>query len=731
MKFLNIDGLKYFLSKLEESFASKSDFDYVVKVNDDNKGNVINARQVMNNQTTGISNNYDLILGEQSYSKDGESVPDSYIKIDSTKSNSSVSTRDKLGDILVNSAHSINLEALGHINIKTRYNITFTGWSLFYNHIGLFNTTDSDSICLSIWPSEFKFLGSTKRDAEIESLIKAEDGTNTVEPAELSVKLVHFNDNTSSFSVTKNKIKAWSDTMQMEKGKNIKFKTSSSNTMRLTEGEGFKVFANMYAEPDHATDIAEYSDEEKTILSSNTVQKNILDLNKKIYDIVGSGAIDTVSYGIEWTEGTANSSLTRVGNMSYHKTLPIQSKIRGCVHQHGKIQYYLDPNDWSKKADGSASRLDGYDGEVGLEIPKFYIWSYTNDGTCGVRISKNKLVPDAKEAGGYILAPWCASLLREVPENMGYLSTLPKNSFVCIRNGNTYCRGGNNDTTYDTYYTNGTDIYRSLLNKPATSIDRATARTYATNAGNLLLGYHEYKDLVWLYYIEYANFDCQTDYNATPTAEGYKQGGLGAGCTTFDWDDWYDYNRNNPLIPNGELCEQFGNNTGFGGIKVTSLSYEEDEDPITQTGTNLKCAYYRGIQNFFGDCLQNLDRIITTYNSETQKRDVYVTDDVNFADNTSKMTKIFSIPATSGWINTLYVGNGAELLPDQIDNATSSKSPVKDYFYSDNDNTPRSFMVGGSADLGGVAGLACSTPYPGLDTAYSPFAFRTITKIKE
>lgn len=265
--------------------VDKSDFDYVVKVNDDNKGNVINARQVMNNQTTGISNNYDLILGEQSYSKDGESVPDSYIKIDSTKSNSSVSTRDKLGDILVNSAHSINLEALGHINIKTRSNITFTGWSLFYNHIGLFNTTDSDSICLSIWPSEFKFLGSTKRDAEIESLIKAEDGTNVVEPAELSVKLVHFNDDTSSFSVTKNKIKAWSDTMQMEKGKNIKFKTSSSNTMRLTEGEGFKVFANMYAEPDHATDIAEYSDEEKAILSSDTIQKIILDLRKRILEL--------------------------------------------------------------------------------------------------------------------------------------------------------------------------------------------------------------------------------------------------------------------------------------------------------------------------------------------------------------------------------------------------------------------------------------------------------------
>lgn len=728
MKFLNIDGLKYFLSKLEESFASKSDFDYVVKVNDDNKGNVINARQVVNNQTTGVSDDYDLVLGAAQTSKD------SYIKIDSIRTIID-QTMNKDGNISIYSPNSINIVCKNTLNLQPYTKTDATRSPLYCSD--LYATSFHVSSHLPngdvIFQSNSTSFGVQRAD-ESKKYIWVDFAEPSLSKIE-SVKILKDRTDTryrnGAMYIEQEKIRALNDNLVMTMDDTIKFKTSSSNTMRLTEGEGFKVFANMYAEPDHATDIADYSDEEKTILSSNTVQKNILDLNKKIYDIVGSGAIDTVSYGIEWTEGTANSSLTRVGNMSYHKTLPIQSKIRGCVHQHGKIQYYLDPNDWSKKADGSASRLDGYDGEVGLEIPKFYIWSYTNDGTCGVRISKNKLVPDAKEAGGYILAPWCASLLREVPENMGYLSTLPKNSFVCIRNGNTYCRGGNNDTTYDTYYTNGTDIYRSLLNKPATSIDRATARTYATNAGNLLLGYHEYKDLVWLYYIEYANFDCQTDYNATPTAEGYKQGGLGAGCTTFDWDDWYDYNRNNPLIPNGELCEQFGNNTGFGGIKVTSLSYEEDEDPITQTGTNLKCAYYRGIQNFFGDCLQNLDRIITTYNSETQKRDVYVTDDVNFADNTSKMTKIFSIPATSGWINTLYVGNGAELLPDQIDNATSSKSPVKDYFYSDNDNTPRSFMVGGSADLEGVAGLACSTPYPGLDTAYSPFAFRTITKIKE
>lgn len=723
MKFLNINGLTYFLSKLDNRFVSRSEFEDVVKLHNTITGNSISARQIYNwHPDSKEGDNHDLILGETNQ--------DSYIQIDSVKSDAYNESTGKSGSIKINSQSSIQLRCVDTITLDASKIIALpylycndiylegtlqatSGDILFQSNNLSFGTKKSDDSIRYIW-IDYKQFSSAKKDS-IKFLRSASDTR-------------YLN---GSLYIEQEKIRALNDNLVMTMDNTIKFKTSSSNTMRLTEGEGFKVFANMYAEPDHATDIAEYSDEEKAILSSNTVQKNILDLNKKIYDVIDSGMLDDVSYGVEWTEGTANSELTRVGNMSYHKTLPIQSKIRGCVHQHGKIQYYLDPNDWSKKADGSASRLDGYDGEVGLEIPKFYIWSYTKDGTCGVRISKNKFVSEAKEAGGYILAPWCASLLREVPENMGYLSTLPKNSLVCIKNGNTYCRGGNNDASYDTYYTAKTDIYRSQLNKPVTAINRATARAYAKNGGNLLLGYHEYKDLVWLYYIEYANFDCQTNYNATPTSEGYKQGGLGVGCTTFNWNEWKEYNKYYPTIPNGELCEQFGNNTGFGGIKIPSFSYEKDEETKTVAAFDLKCAYYRGIQNFFGDCWQNLDRIITTYNSETQKRDVYVTDNTEFADNTAKMTKIFSIPATEGWINTLYVGDSAELLPDQIESSGASHSPIKDYCYNNSDNTPHVVYVGSTAGDGGRAGLACSCSDDGLGHSDSSLAFRTMTKIKE
>lgn len=56
-----------------------------------------------------------------------------------------------------------------------------------------------------------------------------------------------------------------------------------------------------------------------------------------------------LAYGVEWDSTNSSPVLTRIGNMSLHKSLPIQSALRGCVCQGKRIMYYLDPNDWSKK----------------------------------------------------------------------------------------------------------------------------------------------------------------------------------------------------------------------------------------------------------------------------------------------------------------------------------------------------------------------------------------------
>ena len=51
--------------------------------------------------------------------------------------------------------------------------------------------------------------------------------------------------------------------------------------------------------------------------------------------------------------------------------LPIQRNMRRCTFSDaGVVQYYLDPDVSTKKADGTAADLDGIDGQVVVEIPK-------------------------------------------------------------------------------------------------------------------------------------------------------------------------------------------------------------------------------------------------------------------------------------------------------------------------------------------------------------------------
>jgi hypothetical protein len=84
--------------------------------------------------------------------------------------------------------------------------------------------------------------------------------------------------------------------------------------------------------------------------------------------------MDEWSYGVEFPEGTISTpnKLTRIGKSEYHKTLPIQSNLRGCVEQNGVVQYYLNEKDWTadtKDFDGNVitPRLDGYDGDVAID----------------------------------------------------------------------------------------------------------------------------------------------------------------------------------------------------------------------------------------------------------------------------------------------------------------------------------------------------------------------------
>ena len=276
-----------------------------------------------------------------------------------------------------------------------------------------------------------------------------------------------------------------------------------------------------------------------------------------------SEKIKKFAYGIEWDEADTPLKPRRIGNLEFHKTLPIQNALKGCVAQNGNIMYYLDENGWAYKQDGTPSRLDGYDGEVQVEIPKFYLW-HEEEGTIKrVYISLYKIVPYATEIPHMLMDAYRATVLNTVPKNMGYLSTLPVNSAISVVNTESYCRGGGNRSQYDIYLE--TDPERSDLGKPRTNINRSTSRTYARNAHKELMCFTYYWAIFyWLYVIEYANFDSQATFNSTLTSEGYKQGGLGAGVTTMG--NWNEYNVISPITPLG-YNNNYGNKTGINTIK--------------------------------------------------------------------------------------------------------------------------------------------------------------------
>lgn len=56
--------------------------------------------------------------------------------------------------------------------------------------------------------------------------------------------------------------------------------------------------------------------------------------------------INKIAYGVRWNSvNQATTACERIGNLELHKTLPIQSRFKVCIHKGKEIQYYCNPND--------------------------------------------------------------------------------------------------------------------------------------------------------------------------------------------------------------------------------------------------------------------------------------------------------------------------------------------------------------------------------------------------
>lgn len=557
------------------------------------------------------------------------------------------------------------------------------------------------------------------------------------------------------------------------------------------------------------------------------------------------GFENVLAYGVEWKQNVKDPHLTRIGNPTLHKTLPIQSQLKGCIAQGNKIMYWLHPDDWKMKSTakqltgetlndskglvscedvegkpysslytyelgtdmtaldfkvgdhvlikgfsgisavgevlsienganseiskvikirfdfdtlyekekmtgdaggqgtkltlkGEPSRLDGYDGTVRVYCPQFYIKSETVNDTSRVWISTVKIDDDWTQQPEILIDAYRSTVLNTVPENMGYLSTLPVDSAVSIVNTATYCRGGNNRPTYDKYLegveaSEGVeavtkDIFRTDLGKARTNKNIESSRYYARKASSELLSYDSYKNIFyWLYVIEYANFNCQETYNSTLTEEGYHQGGMGDGITTMS--RLGEYNEANPLTPCG-YGNSIGNGTGLVPINIPEFTYGSDNETVaTQT---LQMPRWRGFDNPFGDIWTALEGIFIEVFKDYLVYDVYTCQDPNKYNRylTESYIKVAEGYRGSGYISHFDLETAAHIIPN-----TLNQLPVQykcDYQISDstiyNDSDTRIFVVGGMASMTNRAGLACISINYGHSSSKPEIGFRTISK---
>lgn len=431
--------------------------------------------------------------------------------------------------------------------------------------------------------------------------------------------------------------------------------------------------------------------------------------DKTKLDEISSYLMDLYSYGIQWDSTVADPTCTRIGNPLLHKSLPIQSSYKGCVANGKDIKYYLDPNNWAYKADGTASVLDGTDGDVRVHINRFYAKSGVTGTTNWVRISPIQ-----------IDSTWL-----EIPEMVVDFSHTcldrTNQKTCCICNTSTQYRGADNNSSYDTYLS--TDVFRTQLGKPATNISRATFRTYAknNNSENLCMIYYQWI-FDWNFCIEYNTLNSQTTYNANLTSEGYHQGGLGAGISNmFNWDK---YNNYCPITPCG-YTNDIGN---FTGIKeIPSITYTNGT--TTYTRPTMYATRWRGFENPFGDVWMNLDGVVLKRDTASAVSNVYATTDPSaFDDQITNKTIIGTEVASDGWIKAFDLGLTGNIIPSAV--GGSSTTYMCDYHWCNSSSTDaRTLRVGGDADYGAYDGLFSFASGDGVGLAHQHVGFRTLTRL--
>jgi hypothetical protein len=345
----------------------------------------------------------------------------------------------------------------------------------------------------------------------------------------------------------------------------------------------------------------------------------------------------------------------------------VHDKIRGCVlNADGSVNYYLSADNWALKADGTASVLTGADGNVMVEIPKFYYRQEQN-------VLRRTWKISAVAQSGFKVHP--AFIKDGIEVDFRYYGAY--DACVFDDSASAYISGTNLDNN-----TANVDLVNDNLASvkgiyPMAGLTRDEFRDLAANNGT---GWRQVDFTLWsavqmLYLIEYQSF--------------FSQDILGAG------------NTNGTYLASSADQDDSPHTIAGAGDSIANAS----TNVVTGAGVSAKPGTsfmkYRGIENFYGNAFNWADGINVNV---TANGNVHVTNTrADFADDTSTNMELIAtaLPTASGFIRDLLPVDGY-FLPSSNSGASSTTYITDQHFASTASNCV--VRVGGNASDGAIAG---------------------------
>ncbi len=403
-----------------------------------------------------------------------------------------------------------------------------------------------------------------------------------------------------------------------------------------------------------------------TVAASDTVLQAIQKLNGNF------DAGNNYAYGVKWdfVNDTMRGVIQVNGALLEYdyQNFPIQEQMKRCLlaHTTGAFNYYLHPNDSTKKLDGTAATLTGADGNVMVQIPKFY-YALFNDGNFMYALISYGAFSYTKSNGSVVTAvvhPIFFSGGLATPVDYKYCSAYEG----VLYRSSAYIHG----TTTQSYLSG--DKIRSVSGYLPLSTFSRTMRRQATDGAFYQYDYWMGEAIILLYLTRYKNWNSQL------MLPGYTEGA--------PWDI--------TKICKTGVTNVLGNNCGsvkYGVANANKCAYVQASDMVVANS-------FYGIENFYGHLWKWVDGVDFLFPSG-----VYVCNNpALFTDESVTNYSSLGITplGTTGYQQTLFDGT---FLPSSVANGSSSTF-VTDYYYQPSAAGWRALSAGGALTYGARAGVA-------------------------